>query len=436
MSIRGRIITVPLDVYRRESDEYIKTTQLQIKIKNEEVDGETVFSLLCACQEGMYAADLSPIKVKRSKTKQDLNEQDWNALFSFLFRENTIYDKDEPELSHSVEVAARLHSLETYDEDGELEGDLADEPPDLTIMIRSKGRLSVEYGSFHAQVKESENASLDEKRELDILNWVLLQSEQLDNLLTKVGSLTKELESVIALASSREEEIKQITDDYSLILRDLEDRAFQVINAKRRRILELQGSSVDELKHLNEKFEEKNRNNLDRVRIEEILKGKDYETFEEREKAKQELKRLKPKRGTATRSTGKRGSKATKESIKSEDEPLDNASKMDIDEDQPIKEENNSSVDSDEEKQAVIKEEDSDSQDGIRSAEEEQEPQGESEGEDEGSDATEYSEEDTQFKREDVDSHEESGESEDGNDKSGVSNEEENEDDDDTDYSE
>lgn len=398
MALEGRIITVPLDVYQRENDQFIKSSQLHIKIQNHEVDGKKSYSLLFACQEGMYSSDLSPTKVKRCKSKKDIDEKLWTEMFERLFDDNVMAGDIEVEPHESVEIAAKLESLESYDSNtGELtDGDLADDPPTLTIMIRSKGKLSVEYGSFQAQVREVDSQDNETKRELDILNWVLLQSNQITQLVKKIEASENELRKLREDTQAKDEEIKQTTDDYNTILRDLEDRFYQVLNAKRQKILELLGDGEDDIKHLNETFEVKNRTNLNRVRVEEIIKGEGFKAFEEKQQEKELAKSSKKRRSSGSGDTARKRRTVKKEPRKSEKKEGEPSIKK---EDEEVK-----LAVREEERPEFIKDEDNDNMEDT-SIEENKSIEKASSAE-EGSvteqseEATDYSDNDTQVKRE------------------------------------
>lgn len=398
MALEGRIVTVPLDVYQRETDQFIKSSQLHIKIQSHEVDDKRSYSLLFACQEGMYGSDLSSTKVKRCKSKKDIDDKLWTETFECLFNDDVMAGDTGVEPLESVEIAAKLESLESYNsKTGELtDGDLADDPPTLTIMIRSKGRLSVEYGSFQAQVREVDSQDIETKRELDILNWVLLQSNQITQLVKRIETSENELRKLREDAKTKDEEIKQTTDDYNTILRDLEDRFYQVLNAKRQKILELLGNDEDDIKHLNKTFEVKNRTNLNRVRVEEIIKGEGFKAFEEKQQERELAKTSKKRSSSGSEDTAKKRRTVKKEpqrrekkqkqpSIKQEDEEVELSVR---EEEQPefIKEEVDDNLKDTSLEETKSIEKDSSVEEGSATEQSEE--------------ATDYSDNDTQVKRE------------------------------------
>lgn len=406
MGLQGRIITVPLDVYRREDGEYIKTSQLQVNIQIKETDGEKYYSLLFACQEGIYGSELSPVKIKRCKSKKDIDESEWLQLFESLFTDDMLAEDGRPEGFENAEIAGKLDSLENYDsKTGELtEGDLADEAPALTVFIRSRGKLSVEYGSFQAQVKEADGDDLEGKREIDILNWVLLQSNQLKQLAKRLRDTDRELKEAKEDAKDTEEEIKQTIEDYNSILRDLEDRFYQVLNAKRQRILELLGDDTEDLKHLNETFEVKNRTNLNRVRVEEIIKGEGFKAFEEKEKEREDARASKKRGSSGTRNPPKTRRIARKEPSRNDLKVEKNTIKQEEElksEEEELRSEEEEKADSDE---IHVKEEPTDVVEDTAAVEggtSSDEAISEEHSPDHSEDATDYSDEDTQVKRED-----------------------------------
>lgn len=395
MALEGRIVTVPLDVYQRKNGQFIKSSKLHIKIKKHKIDGKKSYSLLFACQEGMYGSDLSPTKVKRCKSKKDIDDKLWVQIFECLFNDDVMAGDIEAEAHETVEIAAKLESLESYDsKTGELtDGDLADDPPTLTILIRSKGRLSIEYGSFQAQVREVDSQNIETKRELDILNWILLQSNQIIQLVKRIETSENELRKLQEDTETKDQEIKQTTDDYNTILRDLEDRFYQVLNAKRQKILELLGDNEDDIKHLNETFEVKNRTNLNRVRVEEIIKGEGFKAFEEKQQERERAPTSKKRSASGSADTAKKRRTVKKEPRRSEKKPSikqeDEEAKLAVrDEEQPkfIKEEVYDNFEDPSVENSDSIEKDYSSEEGSIKEQSE--------------DATDYSDNDTQVKRE------------------------------------
>lgn len=289
----GRIITVPVTIVDRNSEKVVKEASAQVRIYPDKAQ----LHLLAACEEGLFEARMSSAKVKRAKSNQELSAPDWLAIQNALFSSDVFEDAALPEKYQNAVLAGRLISLEQYDaETGDLIGeDLSDELPEFELQIKTEGVLSVTYGTFTLPFKSTEDLSRQERAEGDLLRWMLLMGKQIEQLRERLFSAERSLGVLKDVVGTKEREIEELTSDYQLIIRDLEDRFFQVVNSKRERIWELEGNDKDDLKHLNEKYLKKNETNLNRVTIEDIIIGDEDQRYalQKRKKAQKQSGRRK-----------------------------------------------------------------------------------------------------------------------------------------------
>lgn len=293
-----RIFTVPLDIYRSKDGAFIKHAEAQVKTVSIDTNNLRV---VVACQEGIFGVDLSKTKIRRCKSKEDLEDEDWiNICFGVLLNNTEGLQRS----LETIECRVHLDSSEQYDEKtGELlNEELAEEEPRAELEIGSTGILLVLYGKFELILSNSDGTQ-QEKDDADLLKWISLQSRhtrKLEQDNEKVRGQVKDLQLVV---DCKEREIKETISDYDFIIKELENRYFQVLNSKKKKIFELEGISTKKLDPLNEKFKRDNEHNLNRVTVNEILQGDGFKALEQRQREKRrreeteaELKKARPKR--------------------------------------------------------------------------------------------------------------------------------------------
>lgn len=267
-----RIFTVPLDIYNKRNGDFIKCAEAQVKV-NTDSEADTT-AVVVACQEGIFGAVLTTTKIRRCKTNTDLSDARWHELFSQCLGFSDAVSSD-------VEARVRLDSYERYDSHGDLIGDeLAAEEPQMELAIRTVGTLLVVYGKIALQLKSAEDASKQELADMDLLQWISIQCKQLSEEQKKNRNMQEANERIRLEVECKEREIKETINDYTAILKDLENRYYQVLNSKRRKIFELEGIDQRELDPLNETFKKKNEHNLDSVTVDDILRGEGFKAFE------------------------------------------------------------------------------------------------------------------------------------------------------------
>lgn len=292
--LSGQIRTIPLSVVTR-SGEAVKESTAQLRVSSSQKGTSTVYA---ACEEGVFEVQLTSTRIRRAKDKEDMDVEQWIAITLVLLNDDVYSELQLPSNYENVELRGKLVSLEIYDSvTGDLVSEeLAEEVPEFTLYIKSKGILLVTYGSFQIPFKVLDEATRDEKSEVDMLNWILLQSEHIRSLQERFVKATKELADVKTLLNDKENEVKELTSDYELIIRDMEDRFYQVLNSKRQRIWELEGKDPNILDDLNLEYVRKNETNLNRVNVEDIKIGdtyKEYATVEVKMEKKRHTKKRK-----------------------------------------------------------------------------------------------------------------------------------------------
>lgn len=269
----GKFETIPLTIILRKTGSTVKETFMLLRISHA-LESRFVH-VIAACEEGVFDAQLSRPKIKRGKTKADLSEDNWLSITNALFSDDFLGETALPNEFENVNFMGKLTSLEQYDEvTGDLIGDeLADEVPEFELSICSKGILLIIYGSFKLSLRSTDGLMGEERQKYDVLQWVQWQTEQIKELKTKFLKSDKHARDQEKIATIKEDEIKEMTNDYKSIILDLEDRFFQVLESKKRKIRELEGDDSSDLDLLNLEYKKRNAQNLNIVNIEDIVLG-------------------------------------------------------------------------------------------------------------------------------------------------------------------
>lgn len=267
--MEGRIITIPLAVILRNDNNVVKQTNAHLRIIANE---NGTVRLIAACQEGVFELVLSRRKIKQGKEKADLLETDWLEISTSLFSSAA---------SHIPRAIfwGKLISLEEYDPvTGNLSGtELAEETPEFQLSIRTADALPITFGLFQLQFINVDEVS--DTADYDMLNWVGLQAREATHLSEKLREAEEKIVQFKAVADTKEAEIVEMTADYNAIIEDMEDRFFQAMNSKKRKIAELSGKPNNPLADLNLVYRQKNASNLNRVNMDEILSGDAYKKY-------------------------------------------------------------------------------------------------------------------------------------------------------------
>lgn len=283
---KERIISIPSSVTNRKTNEVVKDAVVQLKIHR--LDEKAELQIVVACEEGIFLQAFSQEALKNCKTKPDLDQQIWMLILDTLLQVNLFAQTSLPTKYSTVTLQGKLYSLENYDpETGQLNGDdLCEEPPEFELYVKTEGRLPVTLGMMVIPNKDPENCTNDET---DMLLWLLIASHQIELLRQSLLVCNKELQMHKDIANIKEQEIKEVTSDYQMILTDLQDRFFQVLNEKKKKILQLEGNPFTGLDILNSRYKERSKLNLNRVNIEDIVIGEGSKQYGERKKRKKSV---------------------------------------------------------------------------------------------------------------------------------------------------
>lgn len=310
-----RIVTIPIDVIKRQTSQTVKSASAQLKIRlPTEIDS---LELVVACEEGLFLGVYDKPSLVKFKTKENLKDETWLLILKSLLDTNLFERRALPADYSNLVLHGKLYSLENYDiQNGRLiDNDLSEEVPEFELLIKTEGMLSVTFGVIPIQSTDPEICSDNDS---DMLSWILIATSQIESLRRSLYKFKNEFEVYKEVAEVKEREVLELTTDYQMILRDLQDRFFQVLNEKKVRIQQLEGESVSNLELLNNDYVKRSKLNLNRVNIEDIII--DEESMQYKDKRKR--KSVKPLKNT--RSKRKLGVKTphVESKIKSEYEVL------------------------------------------------------------------------------------------------------------------
>lgn len=277
----GKVVSISLDVVSRETGRKVKTGLAQLKIIPSK---EGILYFLAACEEGMFEARFSTSKLKKAKMKLDLQDEEWEKITAYVFNANLIEENQAPLGFENVILSGRLTSLEEYDtKTGELVGEeLSSIPPDFEISVRTNGMLSIEYGLISLQYKDMDDLTETERSGMNLLTWILDMAKQLEYVQSELFQKERLLKETQAILVEKERAIDEMESDYKTILHDMEDRFFQVLESKKRKISELEGENHETFSLWNENYKQKQKSNLKILNLEDIVLGEEDKKYGER----------------------------------------------------------------------------------------------------------------------------------------------------------
>lgn len=269
-ALLGCIQSIPLIIEDKETKKIIKKASLYLHSSRNgsEVENSsfTNISLTAMNQEGSFHIDITKENCSRFKRKGHFTVAEWESIIQHLF---PIDDYNEPSIADDLAVSAKFISLEQYyDLDtNELldDDDLPLVSEFITIDIKTNAKLPITVGSIDLPYTDTENdlgTSSMIRSEQNLFNW-------LDVLLLKNQRLNKELhasrQSNLLLKEENERyknELETSAIQHKNIIEDFLDKFYQVLNAKKDRIWELEDKNLSQLEGLNEKYINQNKFNL------------------------------------------------------------------------------------------------------------------------------------------------------------------------------
>lgn len=269
-ALAGYIKSIPLIIEDKETKKIIKKESLYLhSSRNGSEIGKSNFtniSLTAMIQEGCFHIDITKENCSTFKRKGHFTFAEWESIMQHLF---PIDDHHEPSTADDLVASAKFISLEQYyDPDtNELLDDV--ELPliseFITIDIKTNAKLPITVGSMdlpYADIENDLQTSVMIRTEQNLFNWI-------DLLLLNNYKLNKELhaskQSNLLLKEENEQcknELETSAVQHKKIIDDFLDKFYQVLNAKKDKIWELEDKTLKRLEGLNEKYINQNKFNL------------------------------------------------------------------------------------------------------------------------------------------------------------------------------
>lgn len=270
-----RIKTVDITVINKLTKSTIKNASAQLKIEWQE--DTQLLKLVVACEEGIFSLQYTKSDLIARKLKADLDNEVWRQTLEFLFDADVFHEIKLPQENSNVVLQGKLYSMDAYDESGQLlKDELCEEIPSFELYVQTKGFLSVALGMIPLDYRDPDSCSADEA---DMLSWLLIATKQIELLRNELFKARLTSETFEKISAIKESEMAELTSDYKLIIRDFQDRFFQILQSKKQRIRELEGDSGVNLQDLNHGYVERSKLNLNRVNIDDIEIGDESKEY-------------------------------------------------------------------------------------------------------------------------------------------------------------
>ncbi|KAL6454266.1 hypothetical protein SBY92_003727 [Candida maltosa Xu316] len=308
--LSGTILRIPLVVEDEATSQLIKTSSLWLHVSRADYEPSTDpqftnISLTAIWTEGYFHTTITSRNSNRifRRNIPNLNLEN-NGHFELLKNifpsdlDDLIENKESVGYHRNLKLMAKLiGNKANYDENNEFLEDVDANRNSVTISIKTDAKLAITVGTIEMPSIEFEDYSylIDEE---NLFNWMELYNYQNEQLVQMLGDSKREVEKLTNQTESLESYLQSTKKDYEMIVKDLEDKFYQALNAKKDKIYELLygGTSTKKLVGLNDEFlhKEGQLNVIDKDSISD-----DEEILNNTKKRTKEAKVVKKKRKTS-----------------------------------------------------------------------------------------------------------------------------------------
>lgn len=238
------ILSIPLTVETPDKS-LIKQTFLPLGI-NSLNNGRSITGIL---PEGTYAIELKDFTA--IKTNSDDNDKEWDEKIGKLLPLDNF-----TRFESMILVAKFINAAEYYD-DGELIDNYDTINNFITIEIRTPGKLSKVLGEFKlTEIDVSTN----------LFDWIKQLVDTNVEISNAYNQMKSEYDSIREQRDKYKAGISENIKNHELIIQDIQNKFTQILYTKKRKIVELMPAAT-KIEHFNEVFEENDKNNLNKIRI-------------------------------------------------------------------------------------------------------------------------------------------------------------------------
>lgn len=269
IALSGCIRSIPLLIEDKETKEVIKRSSLYLHCSKHPSSHATDFaeiSVTAMNQEGCYNTIITKENCSELKRKGNYTDDEWEEIVSHLF---PIEELAGPSKADNLTTSAKLISSKSYYDTKTKELIDDDELPlvseIITVDIKTKSKLPVTVGSIDIRYVDAES-DVDINKEIlkeqNLFNWIdllLFRNQVLGEELTTLRATNSSLTDENACYRS---ELELSTVQQKAIIDDIQDKFYQVLNAKKDKIWELENKGLDHLEGLNQSFLAQNKFNL------------------------------------------------------------------------------------------------------------------------------------------------------------------------------
>lgn len=257
--LEGNIVSVPLILEDHASHTVIKTASLYIHSYFKPTTNELWITGMC--QEGCFHALIDKSTIEKAISK-DFTYSQWMEIIQLHF--SGAEDK-----IGSLTLSARYETLKDYyDEELQLRDD--DDMPviseTMVLLLKTQEALAKTKAKFSLSMVDSEEDSLIQK-EQNLFHWIEKVLQDNTALRKKLAAATEKMETFSTISKNQQEELENSHKEHKQIIKDIQEKLYAVLNAKKARIWQLEGKHSLKLDYLNEIFEAKRAQDLNNRRI-------------------------------------------------------------------------------------------------------------------------------------------------------------------------
>lgn len=243
MGFSGYVKSIPLLIEDKESSNVFKTSKLYIhsfQQKDSKQDEKLNLSITGMSQEGVFSCNINESNYdKLRKNLKNSSSMDWKDILINQFNAAYIQSQVEVQMEARLSTLRSNYNPKTLDLIDGAEGEMDDF---LIIEVKTTGKLPITLGSIKLLLldESEEELNSDMNEEVNLFNWIDLLIDNNYKLNDKLESIQHKNEVLIENNRNLKRSYDSCKRDYDVILEDLQDKFYQVLNAKKDKIWELQ----------------------------------------------------------------------------------------------------------------------------------------------------------------------------------------------------
>lgn len=246
----GHIKAIPLSVQDKDTKKLIKVSTLFVHSIGEESKGTTQsfgnIYVTAVHQEGRFHSVITKENCFHLRKRGDFSTEEWESKIAALFPRTVSFEQNGNE-AKDLQLSAKLFSLEEYYDSQTRElidtEDMLSLSDYITIDIKTRDQLPVTLGSldlFYADESDKLGSNELLQNELDLFLWLGILSQERDMAITRLAEAEEKIESLNKQNNFYKKEVEDSSRSHRELVVDLQDKFFQLLNAKKDKIWHLQ----------------------------------------------------------------------------------------------------------------------------------------------------------------------------------------------------